>query len=92
MITPTQDQLAAAYAVLRKPDWPDTLDATLRGPHAAAVRLAAWRLANGHDIESRPANTWPHPARPARAPWAPPLTAHQPPLFDRKRLAAGDDE
>lgn len=87
----TQDDLEQAFARARRPDWPATLEATLAGPHAAALRLAAWRLTQGQDIDAVPVTV----RRPQVVAPVPPLMHRdmpdrQQPLFDRKRAASGD--
>jgi hypothetical protein len=78
-IQPTDEQLQAAFARLRRPSWPATLAAALANPlHAALLRGDAVRHA------MRPAA--PPPAPPARHLPLPRSAAH----FDRKRAASGE--
>lgn len=80
-IQPTDEQLQAAFARLRRASWPATLEAAMSSPlHAALLRGDAVRHAM-----RQPAPP-PAPAAPARALPLPRPAAH----FDRKRAASGE--
>jgi hypothetical protein len=91
---PTDAQLRAAWAHVKRSTWPDTFEEAME--HATLSRLV--RLTALHPAPARafvargvPA-TSPRPAAPAAAP--PPARHHfltpPPGIVDQKRLAAGD--
>lgn len=79
-IQPTEDQLQAAFARLRRPGWPATVAAALASPlHAALLRGDVVR-----QLMRKPAP--PAAAAPVRSLPIPRVAAH----FDRKRAASGE--
>lgn len=101
---PSNDDLQAAYQLLRKPDWPAYADIMAAARHYQVIRGAAQRLARGERIErpldvltsapsllQAPAS---HPSLPGSSGTCPSLRhGHQRPsrnTFDPKRLASND--
>lgn len=85
--TPTQDELASAYASVAKRDWP-----SLRELAEAARR---YELVLGTALrQARPLRALPaaeaSPASSAACATRAPTARQPPPVFDRKRAAAGE--
>jgi hypothetical protein len=94
--THTDDQLRAAWRVVRGRAWPPTFEEAMADPlHASLVRAQASRTAllstRRPAWAAQPARLLQSPARPA--PVMPAVQApRQAALFDRKRAASGEHE
>lgn len=94
---PSNDDLQAAYQLLRKPDWPAYADIMAAARHYQVIRGAALRLARGERIE-RPSDVLQNilAAPPVHSPHVPPThAAHRRTRsrglqHDPKRLASND--
>lgn len=94
---PSNDDLQAAYQLLRKPDWPAYADIMAAARHYQVIRGAAQRLARGERIE-RPSDALQHipAAPPTHSPQVSPSqaarrwTSSRVPQHDPKRLASND--
>jgi len=90
-ITPSFEQLLEAWAARRRPNWPLTMEETMRDQLLAAIvraealrRILARRAAASHPLQ---------PGRPAPPPAGPaPAAAHRATPVDLKRRAAGDND
>jgi len=99
-VEPTEEQLDQAWRLVRKSDWPATREEAMDHPiRGRLVRLYAAGLALGTLIgertQTRPEVVRPEPPPRRTQPPQPRRTrplqvTHQEPLFDGKRLAAGD--
>lgn len=97
-ITPSLEQLQAAWQARRRSDWPTTLEATLAQPLLAALvraeavhrELVARRMAKGKPASTSRSTSTPAslPPRMARSPSQPTASRRLP--FDGKRAASGD--
>jgi len=94
-IEPTDEQLRLAWQERRRADWPATFEAVMASPMLSRlVRTHACHNALGEHIH-REVVVPPEPPPAVHTPARPASTLRvptQPPLFDRKRAAAGERE